>query len=47
MAAVLQLCGSAAVTAGAALFSPAAGFITGGVFLILIGIAVERGTNAE
>lgn len=47
MAALLQLAGAIAITAGAAVFSPAAGFIVGGIFLMLIGIAVERGSNAE
>ncbi len=46
MAAILQLLGAAAVTTGAALIDPAAGFIAGGFFLMLIGIAVERSRNA-
>jgi hypothetical protein len=41
MASVLQLVGLAAVVAGAALIAPAAGLIVGGLFLTLIGIAVE------
>lgn len=47
MAALLQLAGAVAITAGAVLFSPPLGFAIGGLFLILIGIAVERGSNAE
>ena len=47
MAAVLQLLGAVAITTGAAFLAPAAGFIVGGIFLMLIGIAVERGSNAE
>lgn len=47
MAALLQFAGAIAITAGAAFIAPAAGLIVGGVFLILIGIAVERGSNAE
>jgi hypothetical protein len=46
MAAIVQLIGAVSVTAGAALIEPAAGFITGGVFLVLIGIAIERSKNA-
>lgn len=47
MAAILQLLGVAAVTAGAAILSPAAGFVVGGFFLLLIGVAAERGKRAE
>lgn len=39
---VLQLAGSAAVTVGAALLAPAAGWITGGVLAVLIGVGLER-----
>lgn len=46
MPAILQVCGAAAVTAGATLFSIPAGFIVGGFFLLLIGLAVERGKDA-
>ncbi len=46
MPAILQICGAVAVTAGATLFSVPAGFIVGGVFLLLIGLAVERGKDA-
>lgn len=42
MAAFLQFSGMAAVVAGAALIAPAAGFIVGGVFLLVLGVAVER-----
>lgn len=42
MAAVLQVVGAAAITVGAALLLPAAGFIAGGVFMILFGVALSR-----
>jgi len=47
MPALLQLIGVAAVTAGATLIYPPAGFIVGGFLLVLVGVAVERGKNAE
>ncbi|HEY7823787.1 MAG TPA: hypothetical protein VIG24_13175 [Acidimicrobiia bacterium] len=47
MAGLLQFMGAAAVTTGAALIAPAAGFIVGGFFLVLIGVAVERAKSAE
>lgn len=43
LAAILQLTGVAAVTTGAALIAPAAGFIVGGLLLTLLGLALERG----
>jgi len=46
MAAIVQLLGVVSVTTGAALIDPAAGFIAGGFFLVLIGIAIERSKNA-
>ena len=42
IAAVLQVLGLVAVTAGAAILAPAAGFIVGGVLLTLIGVALAR-----
>ena len=39
LASLVQLAGAAAITTGAALASPAAGWITGGVFALLAGIA--------
>lgn len=47
MAGLLQIFGAAAITTGAALMSPAAGFAVGGFFLLLIGVAVERAKSAE
>lgn len=47
MAATFQLAGLVAVTTGAALVAPAAGFIVGGVLLILFGVALERARGAE
>lgn len=47
LAAVLQLLGVAAVTAGAALIAPAVGFIVGGICLTVLGLALERGSSAE
>ena len=47
MAAIVQLLGVAGITAGAAMLSPAAGFVVGGFFLLLVGVAVERGKRAE
>jgi hypothetical protein len=47
MAGLLQILGAAAITTGAALMSPAAGFAVGGFFLLLIGVAVERAKSAE
>lgn len=41
-AAVLQVLGLVAVTAGAAIIAPPAGFIIGGIFLTLIGVALAR-----
>ncbi len=46
MPAILQVGGAFAVTAGATLFCIPAGFIVGGIFLLLIGLAVERGKDA-
>lgn len=39
---VLQVIGSAAVTVGASLLSAPAGWITGGVLAVLIGVGLER-----
>jgi hypothetical protein len=47
MAAVLQLIGVSSITAGAWFLGPAAGLTVGGFFLVLIGVAVERGKRAE
>lgn len=47
MAAILQLGGLIAITTGAALIAPAAGFIVGGVLLTLFGLALERASGAE
>lgn len=42
MSTIIQLTGAAAITAGATLITPVAGLIVGGVFLILIGLAVSK-----
>jgi hypothetical protein len=42
MSTVLQILGAVAVTAGAALIFPPAGLIVGGMFAILIGLAVTK-----
>jgi hypothetical protein len=42
MANTLQLIGAGAITAGAAIWSLPAGLIVGGVFLVLLGIAVRK-----
>ena len=42
MSTIIQLTGAVAITAGATLISPIAGLIVGGVFLILIGLAVTK-----
>jgi len=47
MAGLLQILGAAAITTGAALLTPAAGFAVGGFFLVLIGVAIERAKSAE
>lgn len=41
-AAVAQVVGLVAVTIGAAIIAPAAGFIVGGLLLTLIGVALAR-----
>lgn len=41
-AAITQVVGLVAVTIGAAIIAPAAGFIVGGIFLTLIGVALAR-----
>jgi hypothetical protein len=41
MAAIIQLLGVAAIIAGAALISPAAGLIVGGVLITIVGISME------
>lgn len=45
VAMVLQVLGLVAIVAGAALFSPVAGFLVGGLALVVIGITLEK-TNA-
>ena len=47
MAGLLQILGAAAITTGAALLTPAAGFAVGGIFLVLIVVAIERAQRAE
>ena len=42
MSTVLQIAGATAITAGAFMVNPIAGLIVGGVFLILIGLAVTK-----
>jgi hypothetical protein len=42
MSTVLQLLGAASVTAGASLIFLPAGLIVGGIFVILIGLAVSN-----
>lgn len=42
VASVLQVLGLGSIVTGAALFSPVAGFIFGGVALALIGIVLEK-----
>ncbi len=42
LASLVQLAGAAAITTGAALVNPAAGWITGGVFALLAGLAAAR-----
>lgn len=42
MSTILQLAGAGAVTAGVSLLSVPAGLIIGGLFAILIGVAVSR-----
>lgn len=39
---ILQLVGAAAVTVGAALIFPPAGFIVGGALVFLLGLAVSK-----
>jgi ammonia channel protein AmtB len=47
MATILQLAGLVAITTGAALIAPAAGFVVGGLLLTMLGLAVERGNRVE
>lgn len=47
MAGLLQVLGLAVITTGAALLTPAAGFIVGGIFIVIVGVAVERAKSAE
>lgn len=42
MSTLIQLLGAASITAGASLIFLPAGFIIGGIFIILIGLAVGR-----
>ncbi len=42
MSTIIQLVGAVAITAGAAIIFPPAGLIVGGVFAILIGLAVTK-----
>jgi hypothetical protein len=42
MASIIQLTGAVAITTGAFLFSPVAGLVVAGAFLILIGLAVTK-----
>lgn len=42
MSTVLQLVGAVAITAGATLIFPPAGLIVGGLFALLIGLAVSK-----
>lgn len=42
MSTILQLAGAVAVTAGVGLLSIPAGLIVGGIFAIVIGVAVSR-----
>jgi uncharacterized membrane protein len=46
VAMVLQVLGLVAIVAGAALFSPVAGFIVGGLALALVGITLEKSNAA-
>jgi hypothetical protein len=43
MGSVVQIIGLAAIVAGAAVLAPAAGLIVGGVVLLLVGVAIEKG----
>lgn len=47
MATLIQLIGVAAIVVGAALVSPAVGFIVGGVLLTVIGIAIEPAKRGD
>jgi hypothetical protein len=42
IAAAAQIVGLVAVSVGAAIIAPAAGFIVGGLLLILLGVALAR-----
>lgn len=42
VASLVQLAGAAAITTGAAILNPAAGWITGGAFALLVGLAAAR-----
>ena len=39
---IVQAAGAVSITTGAALLHPAAGFIVGGLFATLFGLALER-----
>lgn len=47
MGTALQITGLVAVVAGAALISPAAGFIVGGIACVLLGVAVEAANRKD
>lgn len=47
MGTALQLTGLVALVVGAALISPAAGFIVGGVACVLLGVAVETANRKD
>lgn len=47
MGSILQVLGLAGVVAGAALIAPPAGFIVGGIALLLVGLAVESGRKGR
>lgn len=42
MSTTLQIAGAVAITAGSVLISVPAGLIVGGIFLVLIGVAIGR-----
>jgi hypothetical protein len=42
MSTIIQIAGAVAITAGATLIFPPAGLIVGGIFALLIGLAVSK-----